>query len=39
MKKTGLIGSSYDLSVDYNDIAVDKIHDIHKHLMKKNGII
>ena len=39
MKKTGLIGSSYDFGVDYNAIAVDKIHDIHKYLMKKNGII
>ena len=29
MKKTGLIGSVYDFSVDYNDIAVNDILDIH----------
>ena len=39
MNKTGVIGSVYDFSVDYDDIAVNDILDIHKHLMKKNGII
>ena len=39
MKKTGLIGSVYDFSVDYNAIEVDDILDIHKYLMKKNAII
>ena len=28
----------YDFSVDYWDISVDKILDIHKYLMKKNII-
>ena len=39
MKKRGLYGSVSDFSVDYDAIAVDKILDIHKYLMKKNGII
>ena len=39
MKKAGLNGSVYDCSVDYDAIAVDDILDIHKHLMKKNGIV
>ena len=39
MKKTGLKGYVYDFSVDYNAIAVTDILDIHKNLMKKNGII
>ena len=36
MKKTVLNGYVYDFSVDYDATAVD---DIHKYLMKKNGII
>ena len=39
MKKTGFNGYVYDLSVDYDAIAVDDILDIHKYLMKKNNII
>ena len=39
MKKTGLNGCIYDFSVDYNAITVDDILDIHKYLMKKNGIV
>ena len=39
MKKTGLIASFYDFNVDYDNIAVNDILDIHKYLMKKNGII
>ena len=39
MKKTGLKGHVYDFSVDYNSIAVADILDIHKYLMKKNGIV
>ena len=39
MKKTGLNGSVYDFSVDYNAIAVDDILDIHTHLLKKNDIV
>ena len=39
MKKAGLNGYVYDLSVDYYAIAVDDILDIHKYLMKNNNII
>ena len=39
MKKTGLTGYVYDFSADYNAIAIDDIKDIHKYLMKKNGIV
>ena len=38
MKKTGLNGYVYDFSVDYDATAVDDILDIHKYLMKKNGV-
>ena len=39
MKKTGFNGNIYDLSVDYDAIAVDDILDIHKYLMRKNDIL
>ena len=39
MKKTELYGSVYDFSVDYNDIPVMDIKDIHKYLIKKNSIV
>ena len=39
MKKTGLYGSVFDFSVDYRVTAFDEILDIHKYLMKKNGIV
>ena len=39
MKRTGVNGYVYDFSVDYDAIAVDDILDIHKYLMKKNGIV
>ena len=39
MKKTRLYGYVYDFSLDYDPIAVDDILDIHKYLMKKNGIV
>ena len=39
MKKNGLNEYVYDFSVDYNAIAVADILDIHKYLMKKNGIV
>ena len=39
MKKTGLKGYVYDFSADYNAVAVSDIFDIHKYLMKKNGIV
>ena len=29
----------FDFSVDYNAIAVANILEIHKYLMKKNGIV
>ena len=38
MKKTGLIGSVFDFGVDHKAIVVTDILDIHKYLMKKNGI-
>ena len=39
MKNTGLKGYVYDFSVDYNAIEVADSLDIHKYLMKKNGIV
>ena len=39
MEKAGLNGYVYDFSVDYDDVAVDDILNIHKYLMKKNNII
>ena len=39
MKKTGLRGYVYDFSVDYDAIEVSDILDIHKLLMRKNGIL
>ena len=39
MKKTGFNGYVYDFSVDYDDIEVDDIKNIHKYLMKKNDIV
>ena len=39
MEKTGLKGYVYDFSVDCDVIAVSDVLDIHKYLMKKNGIV
>ena len=39
MKKTGLKGYVYDFSTDYDAIKISDILDIHKYLMKKNGIV
>ena len=39
MKKTGFNSYIYDFSIDYNAIAAINILDIHKYLMKKNGIV
>ena len=39
MKKTGFTRYDHDFSVDYNDIEVDTIKDIHKYLMKKNDAV
>ena len=38
MKKTRFYGYVNDFSVDYDAIAIDDILNIHKYLMKKNGI-
>ena len=38
MRASGLTGYVYDFSVNYRDISNDKILDIHKYLMEKNGI-
>ena len=38
MKKTGLYGYVYDISVDYDTTSVDDMLDIHKHFMKKHDI-
>ena len=39
MKKTGFNSYIYDISVDYNSIAVGDMLNIHKYLMKKNYIV
>ena len=36
---TGLNGDVYDFSIDYKAIPNNKIKDIHKYLMEKNGIV
>ena len=39
MRKIGFNHYIYDFSTDYNAIVVSDILDIHKYLMKKNGIV
>ena len=39
MRTSGLIGNVYDFRVGYWAIAFDDILDIHKHPIKKNGIV
>ena len=39
MKKTGWNRYVYNLGVNYDAIAVTDILDIHKYVMKKNGIV
>ena len=39
MRASGLIGNVYDFSVDCGAFAVDDIKNIHKNLMKTNGIV
>ena len=39
MKKTDIKGCVYDFSVDYDSNSVADITDIHKCLVKKNGIV
>ena len=38
-KKTGFNGYIYDVSINYDAIAVDDILDIDKYLIKKNSMI
>ena len=37
-EKTGLFGKVYDFAVDYTAISVREIYNVHRYLMKKNGI-
>ena len=39
IKKTRFNGYVYDFSIDHNPSNTDSIKDIHKYLMKKNGIV
>ena len=39
MKRTGVNGYVYDVSANYDAIAVDDILEIHNYLMKKNDIV
>ena len=39
MIKTGCYGYVYDFSVAYDAIAVNDVLDIHKYLLKKNGVV
>ena len=39
IKDSKLHGNVYDFSVDYSAIITDKILDIHKYLIEKNGIV
>ena len=39
MKKTGFNGYIYDFSTDYNAVTISDIQNIHRYLMKKNGIV
>ena len=38
MKRNGFNLDVFDISVDYQAIAVDDILDIHNHIMKKNDL-
>ena len=39
IRKTGFNGYIYDFSTDYNVIATSDIIEIHKYLIKNNGIV
>ena len=39
LEKTRFNGHIYDFSVDYDEITVDDILDIHKYLMRKSDIL
>ena len=37
-RKTGLYGSIYDFAVDYTRTDIGDIYNVHRYLMKKNGV-
>ena len=37
-RKTGLYGNVYDFAVDYTKTSVGDISNVHRYLMKKNGV-
>ena len=37
-EKTGLFGEVYDFAVDYTAVNIGEIYNVHRYLMKKNGI-
>ena len=37
-EKTGLFGEVYDFAVDYTAVSIGEIYNVHRYLMKKNGI-
>ena len=37
-RKTGLYGSIYDFAADYTKTSVSDIYNVHRYLMKKNGV-
>ena len=37
-RKTGFYGSIYDFAVDYTKTGVGDIYNVHRYLVKKNGI-
>ena len=39
IKKTGFNGHIYDFSTDHNAVTISNIQNIHRYLMKKNGIV
>ena len=39
MKRTGFNGYINDFRVDYDSTDLDDIKDIHKYLMRKNGVL
>ena len=37
-EKTGLFGEVYNFAVDYTAVNIGEIYNVHRYLMKKNGI-
>ena len=37
-RKTGFYGNIYDFTVDYTKTSVGDIYNVHRYLMKKNGV-